>query len=431
MISPAAPSLGIGERACGKISRRIIPYLFVVYIVAYLDRANVTFAKLPMLADLRFSEAVFGTGAGIFFLGYFLLEIPGALIVERWSARLWIARILVSWGLFTVLVGFVRTPAQFYGARFLLGLAEAGFFPGVIVYLTHWFPQRHRARAMSGFILAVPLSFLVGAPLSAWCLSLNLFGLPGWRWIFILQGLPAIVLGIITPFYLTDHPAKARWLAPEEREWILRELEHERQAKRTRSHQGILRSLLQPNVLTLAAALCLIVLASYGYLFWLPTTIQKASAVSISTATLLSGLPFILATASVWYMGRSSDGRRERKLHTAIPLVLAGTFFGLTTIPGQPFALTMIWLCLTAVMLWAWAPSFWVLPTIVLGESAAAASIGLVNSIGNLGGFLGPMIVGTLLAGHLPYSFAVYFLSGAFLLAALLILSLRLPREVQ
>lgn len=429
MTFPAASSIAIGDRARRKMSRRILPYFFVLYIIAYLDRANVTFAKLSMVADLKFSEAVFGTGAGIFFLGYFLLEIPGALIVEKWSARLWMARILVTWGLFTVLVGFVKTPLQFYTARFLLGMAEAGFFPGVIIYMTHWFPARDRARAMAGFILAVPISFVIGAPLSAWCLSLNLFDMPGWRWIFILQGLPAIVFGLITPFYLTDHPKQAAWLEPEERDWVVNELEVERRGKRRTGHAGVIRALFQRHVLTLAGALCLIVLASYGYVFWLPTTIQKASGASISNATLLSALPFVLATVSVWYMGRSSDRRRERKLHTAIPLILAGIFFGLTTIPGQPFALTMVWLCLTALMMWAWAPSFWVLPTITLGETAAAASVGLINSIGNLGGFFGPTIVGALLTGNHSYSFAVLFLCLAFFAAAGLILSLRLPKE--
>jgi len=305
-------------------------------------------------------------------------------------------------------------------------MAEAGFFPGVIVYMTHWFPARDRARAMSGLILAVPLSFLLGAPLSAWCLSLNAFGMSGWRWIFILQGLPAVVFGLITPFYLTDHPHQTAWLEPEERDWIIGELDAERQSKRKTGHISILRAFLDRNVLTLAAALFLIVLASYGYLFWLPSTIQNASRTSVSTATLLSALPFVLATISVWYMGRSSDRRGERKFHTAIPLILAGVFFALTTIPAQSFPFTMTWLCLTGFMLWAWAPSFWVLPTMTLGESAAAASIGLINSVGNLGGFFGPTIVGALLTAKYSYSFAVIFLCGAFFLSAVLILSLRL-----
>ena len=245
-----------------KVARRILPYFFLLFIVAYLDRANVAFAKLSMAPDLGFSEAVYGLGAGIFFLGYFLLEIPGALIVERWSARLWISRILITWGLCTILVSFVKTASGFYAARFLLGLAEAGFFPGVIIYLTHWFPAQDRARALAGLILAVPISFVIGAPLSAWCLSLHWFGLQGWRWLFILQGLPAIVLGLITPFYLTDHPHQALWLAPDERAWLTDLLERERQQARAAGRVRVWDGLKRPHVFVLAVALCLIVLAS-------------------------------------------------------------------------------------------------------------------------------------------------------------------------
>lgn len=382
-----------------------------------------------MSADLHFSEAVFGFGAGIFFVGYFLLEIPGALIVERWSARLWICRILVTWGLCTVFVGFVHSASQFYWARFFLGLAEAGFFPGVLVYMTHWFPERDRARAMAGFIVAVPLSFLIGAPLSAACLSVHWLGLPGWRWLFILQGLPAVALGIVTPFYLTDHPKDAEWLAPGERDWLTEELNRERQARRARGQVHALRAFLQPQVLRLAAALFLIVLASYGYLFWLPSTIKKASGLSVISSTLLSGLPFVLAAVAVVVMGRSSDRTGERRWHAALPLLFAGGVFALVAIPNQPFILTMVWLCLTGAALWAWTPAYWVIPTLLLGESAAAVSIGLINCVGNLGGFFGPWMVGHLLASHHSYSFAVVVLSLAFVLGSLLVMSIRVPGQ--
>ena len=221
----------VGKRTRSKIVRRVLPFLCLLYLAAYLDRANVAFAKLTMTADLHFSEAVYGFGAGIFFLGYLLLEIPGALIVERWGARRWFARILVTWGLCTIVVGFVRTPLQFYGARFLLGVAEAGFYPGIIVYLTHWFARGDRAKAMAGFIVAIPVSLVLGAPISALILKLHWLGLPGWRWVFILEGLPAIVLGIVTFFYLTDRPRDAMWLEPEERAWITQELEREKAEK--------------------------------------------------------------------------------------------------------------------------------------------------------------------------------------------------------
>lgn len=282
---------------------------------------------------------------------------------------------------------------------------------------------------MAGFIVAVPLSFLIGAPLSAACLSVHWLGLPGWRWLFILQGLPAVALGIVTPFYLTDHPKDAGWLAPGERDWLTEELQRERQARRARGHTHALKAFLQPQVLRLAAALFLIVLASYGYLFWLPSTIKKASGLSVISSTLLSGLPFVLAAVAVVVMGRSSDRTGERRWHAALPLLFAGGVFALVAIPGQPFILTMLWLCLTGAALWAWTPAYWVIPTLLLGESAAAVSIGLINCVGNLGGFFGPWMVGYLLASHHSYSLAIVVLSFAFAMGSQLVMSIRVPGQ--
>jgi ACS family tartrate transporter-like MFS transporter len=428
MASAVASSLS--QRTIEKVSRRILPYFFVLYIIAYLDRANVAFAKLPMVADLGFSEAIFGLGSGLFFIGYFLLEIPGCLIVERWSARLWMSRILVTWGICTVLIGFIKTPTHFYLGRFFLGLAEAGFFPGVVVYLSHWFPSRERARALAVFVLAAPVSFVIGAPVSAWCMSIDWLGLPGWRWIFILQGLPAVVFGFISLFYLTDHPKDARWLTSEERDWLAEELRQEKESKKAMTgHLSIWQAMRQRYVLTLAGTLFCVVLANYGYVLWLPTTIQKASGLSDIMATLCSGLPFLVATFAIYYCGRSSDRTGERRFHTAIPLALCGLFFALTIVPGQPFWLLMLWLCVTGLMLWAWGPSFWVLPTLTMGESAAAASVGLINSVGGLGGFVGPFVVGWLLTAGYPHYVAVLFLCIGFFLAAALVLSLPMPRK--
>jgi MFS transporter, ACS family, tartrate transporter len=423
--SASGPAGELAGQTRRKISRRILPYLFVLYIVAYLDRANVAFAKLPMTADLRFSESVFGFGAGIFFLGYLLLEIPGALIVERWSARKWIARILVTWGLCTVLVGFVRTPNQFYLARFLLGTAEAGFYPGVIIYLTHWFAPRDRARAMAGFVVAIPVALALGAPVSAAILQIDWFGLAGWRWIFILQGLPAIVLGFVTPWYLTDHPREAQWLEPAEREWISGELDAERQRKREAGHTAMWRALREPNVLLLALALSIGNIGAYAFVFWLPTTIRRASGMPVALSTVSSMLPFIFGLVSIVLCGRSSDRTGERKLHAAIPLVAAGVFFALSAVPGQPFALVLLWLCLTAAGVYAFPPPFWVLPTITLGESAAALGIGTINAIGNLGGFIGPTVVGYLLSRDWPYQVGMSFLAACFAISGGLLLAVR------
>ncbi|HZT31573.1 MAG TPA: MFS transporter [Bryobacteraceae bacterium] len=425
----AAQAVPLAERTRRKISRRLVPFVFLLYIVAYLDRANVAFAKLNMTADLRFSEAVFGFGAGIFFIGYLVLEIPGALLVERWSARKWMARILITWGLCTVWIGFVRTPGQFYLARFLLGLAEAGFFPGIIVYMTHWFVSQDRARAMAGFITAIPVSLALGAPISAALLKANWFGLAGWRWIFILQGLPAVLLGLITIFYLTDHPREAKWLEPEERAWIAGELEAEKRRKRAAGHISAWQALRHRDVLLLAVALSCANIGSYAYAFWLPTTLRRASGFSIPVATAFASLPYVAGFLSVLWSGRDSDRTRERKLHAAIPLLVAAACFTLSALPGQPFPLVLLWLCLTSAAGYMFPPPFWVLPTLVLGESAAAASIGLINAIGNLGGFVGPSVVGYLLTSNYSYTTAMIFLACGYLTAGLLLLTVRIRRD--
>ena len=427
--SSLPPGASVADRTRSKVRRRLLPFLFVLYIISYLDRANVAFAKLSMTADLHFSEAVFGFGAGIFFLGYLLLEIPGAIIVERWSARQWFARILITWGLCATLVGFIRTPIEFYGARLLLGIAEAGFFPGVIVYLSHWFVERDRARAMAGFIIAIPFSLALGAPISALILRLDWLGLAGWRWVFILEGAPAVVLGIITLFYLTDHPRQARWLDPDERDWIGSELEAEKASKKALGHVSVWQALRQRNVLILAAALCLANLGGYAFIFWLPSTIRMASGLSVTLSTGCAALPFLAGLVSIPLTGMLSDRSGERRLYAALPLILAAVFFTLSTFVGQPFQLVILWLTLTGAAGYAFPPPFWVLPTLTLGESAAAASIGLINSIGNLGGFLGPIIVGYLLSRDLPYSLAMTVLASAYLAGGLLLLAIRIPRR--
>ena len=314
----------VGARAIRRVRARVLPFFVVLYIIAYIDRANVTFAKLSMTADLKFSEEVFGFGAGIFFIGYLVLEIPGALIMERWSARIWIARILVTWGIVTILLGFIRTANEFYLLRLLLGLAEAGFFPGLIVYLSRWFPWEERARAMGAFILAVPVSFAVSAPLSAIFLKLTWFGLEGWRWMFILEGIPAIVAGFITLRYVTDHPKDAEWLPDDEREWLIRELDAEKAWKASLGKTSIWQVFRQRNVLILSLLLCAVVMASYGYILWLPTTIQKLFHVDPSVANLLVIPAFLAAMAVVLYSGRSSDRKQERRFHTAVPLAARG-----------------------------------------------------------------------------------------------------------
>jgi ACS family tartrate transporter-like MFS transporter len=425
IIPLVAPLALDQERIRKKIAGRILPFVFILYIISYLDRANVAFAKLNMSEDLKFSEAVFGFGAGIFFIGYLALEIPGALIVEHWSARKWFARILITWGCCTVLVGLVRTPIQFYAARFLLGVAEAGFFPGLIVYFTHWFRSRDRARALSGMIMAIPFGLALGAPVSALILQVDWLGLAGWRWVFILEGLPAVVFGVITLFYLTDFPRDAKWLAPREREWITAELETEKQQKKAPGRITVWQALRQRNVWFLAFALCAANAGGYAFGFWLPTTIKNASGVSASAAAAWTVLPYACGLIAMYLAGRSSDRTGERKLHTSIGQAMTAIFLALSTVPGQSFPMVMFWLCLTGAAAYSWPPPFWVLPTLTLTETAAAASIGLINSVGNLGGFIGPYIFGWLRSQKISHNSSLLFLASCYMLAAILVLAVR------
>jgi ACS family tartrate transporter-like MFS transporter len=389
----------------------------------------VSFAKLPMAADLGFSEAVYGFGTGIFFLGYLLLEIPGGLIVERWSARLWMARILISWGFCSLLVGFIHTPTQFYITRTLLGIAEGGFFPGVVVYLTHWFLSRDRAKAMAGFITAAPASLALGSPVSALLLRLDWLGMAGWRWMFILEALPAIVFGVIALYYMTDHPKDAAWLEPEERDWISAELQKERQRKKALGHLKLLEGLRQRDVFLLAGTTCFGNIGIFAYVLWLPSMIHEASGFSVAGSTLFSALPFLLALISILIFARSSDRTGKRKVHTMIPLVAAAIFFTLSAVPGQPLTLVLVWLCLTGAVAFSWGVSFWIIPSLIFGESTAAASVGLINIFSSVGSFVGPTVVGFLLAKNFPFSLAVAFLSSCFLIAAVLVSQVRIRQE--
>ncbi len=410
-----------------RIFRRILPFTFFLYILSYIDRANVAFANRPMSADLGFSEVVFGFGAGVFFLGYFLLQIPGALIVERWSARRLISAILITWGILTMLIGFVRTPNQFYVSRFLLGAAEAGFFPGVLVYLSHWFRSGDRARATARFALAAPVALVIGAPLSSVILKLNWLGLPGWRWVFILQGVPAILFGVVTLFYLTDRPCDAKWLAQDQRDWIESELRRERELKGARQDHDWWKVVVHRDVLLLTGASFCANLGGYGFILWLPNTLNRGMGLSLILSTALSALPFVAAIAASLLVGWLSDRSGERKWHTCAVFLSAGLFLALSSVPGQPVALSIFWITLTGAAVYSWVPPFWVLPSLMLGESAAAASIGLINSVGNLGGFAGPWIAGYLLSRGARYGMALLVLAASFCASAILTSLVRLP----
>lgn len=404
-----------------KVALRVLPLVFLLYIVAYLDRANVGFAKLRMASDLKFSEEVFGLGIGIFFIGYLILEIPGALLVERWSARKWFARILISWGLISALTAFVRSPGQFYAARFLLGVAEAGFFPGIIVYFTHWFINADRARALSGLILAVPFSLALGAPVSALLLDVNWLGLSGWKWLFILEGLPAVVLGIVTLFFMTDRPRHAKWLTPGERDHLEGILAAEARAKEMAGAGTVWQALRLRNVWLLALGIFATNTGGYALAFWLPTTVKNLSGGSDSAALFYSGLFYTCGLASVLAAGLSSDRSGDRKWHCVGGQVATALFLAGSVLPGQPFALVMTWLCATAFAAYFWPPPFWALPTITLTASAAAVAIGFINMCANLAGYLGNHFTGWLRGNQATESTCLLFLAACYFVGGLLV----------
>lgn len=384
------------QRTARKITARLLPFLFLLYIVAFLDRVNVSFAGLDMTRDLNFSDRVFGLGAGIFFVGYVVFEIPGALLVERWSARKVIARILVTWGLVTVLVALVRTPGQFYAARFLLGAAEAGFFPGVLVYLTHWFRYEDRAKAAALFMAAIPVANVIGSPLAGAILNVHWGGWPGWRWLFVLEGIPAVILGIVTIYFLPDWPRDAKWLETEDRDWITQELGREKEAKLQVKRVSIGEALRTPRVILLTLVYFLAVTGIYGFAVWFPTILKRATGFSNFTVTLLAALPYVAGVAAMLFNGWHSDRSRERRWHTAVPLFVGATCLGGALFFSNDLALAFALMIVVGACTTAFLPSFWPLPTEFLAESAAAASMGLINALGNLGGFLGPYAMGYL-----------------------------------
>ena len=335
------------------------------------------------------------------------------------------ARIMLTWGICTILVGFVRTANEFYVARFLLGAAEGGFFPGIIVYLNQWFPSRYRGRAMARFVMAAPIALAIGGPIAGLILRIDWLGLPGWRWVFILEGVPAILMGIAILVIMTDRPEKARWLEPEEREWVARELEEEKRRKAAFGKITVWQAIRHPVILILAGITFMANIAIAGFFLWLPTTVQRAGGLSPFLSSTLSGLPFVAGIFGQIAFGWSSDRTRERIWHTAVPLMLSALIFPITTYPHLAFGWLLFWLCVSGVAIYGFGPPFWTLPTLTLGESAAAAGIGFVNIFSAIGGFVGPTVVGQLLTGGHSFSVSVLFLSACFLIAGLLPLALR------
>ena len=429
------------DRARLKAYRRLIPLLFLSYAIAYIDRTNVSFAKLTMAQSVGLNNAQYALASGLFFfLGYLLLEIPGSLIVERWSARRWVSRIMVTWGIVAALTALVRTPGEFYAARFALGLAEAGFFPGIIVYLTHWFPRRDRARALAYFILAQPFAYIIGPPLSYPLLRIGtdevvngvliqhpeVLGLEGWQWVYIAWGLPAVALGLIVWFAMPDRPSDARWLTTEERDALTGAIARERaeEAPAVR-HFTVLQALRQPVVLLLAAANFLVVIGHYGVDFFLPTILQSWYALSLQEVTSFVVIPYVGLFAGFLAVSWSSDRSGERWLHTALPMCAGAVALALATVVRGQLGITMALFTVAVIGIRIYLPPFYALPAYFLRGTAAAGAIGFINTVGNLGGAVGPYVIGAVETSTGGFEGGIYFLCASILLSAGIILGLR------
>jgi ACS family tartrate transporter-like MFS transporter len=418
--------IGLPEaRAIRKVTLRLIPFLFVLYIAAWMDRVNVGFAALQMNDALKFSAAAFGFGSGVFFLGYCLFEVPSNFILHRVGARRWIARIMLSWGIIAAAMMFVRTPSQFYVLRFLLGTAEAGFFPGVVYYLSYWYPHHHRARAVGAFLMAIPAAGLIGGPLSGALLRLDgALGLGGWQWLFLLEGLPSVLLGFIAWFYLTDRPQDAHWLEPAEKTALMARLAAEEQAVRETHAIGALDALTNPTVWHLGTIFFLANLGFYAYSIWSPQIIKAYLGTHDLMVGVISGAISAVVCATMLLSNAHSDRTGERPLHVVTGLaVMCGGFAACALSGPSPVAIVFLALVPLGIGI-GWGP-FWSMPASFLVGQAAAGGIAMVATIVNVSGFVGPTLVGTLKGQTGGYTTGLLVLGAAAGLATLLTLPLR------
>ncbi|MFX1762700.1 MFS transporter [Paraburkholderia sp. A1RI-2L] len=416
-----APPSAFEEATYRKVAWRLIPLLMLCYVVAYLDRVNVGFAKLQMSAALNLSDAVYGFGAGIFFIGYFLFEVPSNVILHRVGARVWIARIMVTWGLVSIFTMFVTTPTMFYVMRFLLGLCEAGFFPGIILYLTYWYPAHRRGRMTTWFMTAVALSGVIGGPVSGWILkSFNgVNGWQGWQWLFLLEGLPSIIVGVLVFFVLDDRIGDAKWLSAEERALLERNIAAE---DATKENLPLAKVLINARVLVMSLTYFSFVMGLYGVSFWLPTIIKATGVKDALMIGLLSAIPFAAAVVGMVLAAKSADRLRERRWHIAIPAAIGAIGLVLSVAWAHDTTLAMTALTIATIGILTTLPLFWSLPTAWLAGAGAAAGIALINSIGNLAGFLSPYAVGWLKQVTSANDSGMYMLAAFMILGGLLAL---------
>jgi MFS transporter, ACS family, tartrate transporter len=417
-----------GESARTRIAWRLLPFLFLLYVANYLDRTNIAYATLGMKGDLGLTDSVFGTASGIFFIGYLGLQIPGALLVERWSARRLLALTLITWGGLTTLTGFVHTPLQLYGARFLLGAAEAGFFPGVIVYLSHWFIYEDRAKAVARFMSAIPIGFILGGPIAGKILGVHWLGISGWRWLFLFEGVPAVLLGITTLFVLPDRPNQVRWLRVDERDWLTSRLAEERRAMAQVEHATVWQALRHPAVLVLTLGLFFTYTGGYAFWFWMPTMLQRLTGwTDVQRIGWVGAIPFIAGLVGMLVLGWSSDRFRERRWHFVTPQLTSAIALTIWFFLPHSNGLLLTVFTLVGFGTVAYLPSFWALPSAFLTSSAAAAAVGFINCTASIGGFFGPKIIGEFSQRTGSFTGGFAFMIVCFVIASVLVLIC--PRE--
>jgi MFS transporter, ACS family, tartrate transporter len=393
-MGAATQTSDVQARTVRKVATRLIPALLVLYIIAYLDRVNVSFAQDKLESDLGFSGAVYGFGAGVFFIGYFLLEVPSNLALHKFGARRWMARIMVTWAVISACMVFVKGPVGFYVVRFLLGMAEAGFFPGMILYLSYWFPARERARAVGFFMSAIAISYAIGAPISGGVMSVlgGVAGLNDWQWLFLIEAVPALLAGIAVWRFLPDGPQAAGWLADDERAWLAQRLEGEEQVRLSRERHTLGEVFKDRRVLAFALLYFTMVINVYGLSFWIGEIVDKVGGLSDVGKGFVTAIPYTVAIVGMVLIPRSSDRTGERKRHCAVSFAIAAVAFAVSTVVSPVLAIVM--LSIGLFFLLGGHGVFWTMPAALLSGAAAAAGIALINSVGNLGGFAGPYLVG-------------------------------------
>ena len=412
-------------RVYRKITLRLVPFLFICYVASYLDRINIGFAQLQMKQDLGFSDAVYGLGAGIFFFGYALFEVPSNLLLEKFGARKTLLRIMLLWGLTSAGMMFVTTPTQLFAARFLLGLFEAGFFPGIILYFTYWYPSHMRARIIALFMSGMAVAGIIGGPLSGWIMKdlTGVNGWAGWQWMFLLEGMPAMALGLLVWFLLCDRPAEAKWLSAQEKDVVERTLQQDRQALGPSRHGSLKGALRDPKIYILAFAYFAFIAGTYVITFWLPTIIKGFGLTDPLQIGLLTAIPYVIGAIGMIALGKHSDRTRERRWHSACAAFLGGAGLVAASLLTGNLPLALVALSFATIGIFATMPLFWAMPTAYLSGPAAAGGIALINSIGLIGGFVSPFVIGWMKTVTGSVNYGLYFVTGLMVLGAIVLLA--------